>query len=212
METIPTETLDAFLAACRTVNAQGLQRCSSGNLSLRLDAEHMLISASGSWLGTITPQQVSLCTLDGPECINGVKPSVESVFHAGILARRAEVNVVLHFQSPAATTLACMDTSETDFFVLPEMAYYIGPVATVPYITPGTGELAGAVIDAMAEHDMAILRNHGLVTVGSTCEEAIQRACFFELICDVILRSDDRAERLSGEAVEALRPGRAKGV
>jgi ribulose-5-phosphate 4-epimerase/fuculose-1-phosphate aldolase len=212
METIPNEKLDTFLAACRAVHGHGLQQCSSGNLSLRLGEDRMLISASGSWLGSITPQQVSLCSLAGAECINGVRPSVESVFHAGILARREAVNVVLHFQSPAATTMACMDTRKVDFFVLPEMAYYIGPVAAVPYITPGTGELAEAVIEAMSDHDMAILRNHGLVTVGASWEEAVQRACFFELICDVILRSNGRADRLSPQAIDALRPGQAKGV
>ena len=38
---------------------------------------------------------------------------------------------------------------------------------------------------------MAILRNHGFVTVGTDFNDAIQKGMFFELACDVILRGGD---------------------
>lgn len=194
----------------------GLLRCSSGNLSLRLDAERFLISGSRSWLAEIRPEQVALCRLSDGASLNDVRPSVETAFHAGVLRRRADRNVVLHFQTPFATTLACREEAEKiDFRVLPEIAYYLGPVAVVPYFTPGTAELAAAVIEALAKHEMALLRNHGQVTVGIDVDDAIQKAVFFELACEVIVRGGETVRRLSPQdvaALEAQRRGAARAV
>ena len=117
------------------------------------------------------------------------------------------MNVVLHFQTPAATTLACRDDlSKTDFFIIPEIPYYIGAIGIVPYILPGTPALAEAVVGVMKDHDLAMLANHGQVTVGRTYDEAIQRAMFFELACEILLRAGERARPLAPQAVAALRP------
>jgi ribulose-5-phosphate 4-epimerase/fuculose-1-phosphate aldolase len=204
------QEIDTFVTAARRVGAMGLARCSSGNLSWRIDGERMLVTASKAWMADLTADQVVLCRVADCEPLAGGRPSIETRFHAGILRARPEMNVVLHFQSPAATTLACSDLEGVDLNVIIEVPFYIGPVAVVPYLPPGSQELADAVVAAMAEHDMAQLRNHGQVTVGRDLDDAIQRAAFFELACDVVLRAGDRVRPLSGEAVEALR--RSSGV
>ena len=43
--------------------------------------------------------------------IDGAKPTVEIAFHAGIMRARPDVSVVMHFQTPCATTLACQHGS-----------------------------------------------------------------------------------------------------
>ena len=45
---IPQQMADAFTQACHQAAAQQLLRCSSGNLSLRLDADRLIATASGS--------------------------------------------------------------------------------------------------------------------------------------------------------------------
>jgi ribulose-5-phosphate 4-epimerase/fuculose-1-phosphate aldolase len=98
-----------------------------------------------------------------------------------------------------------MPGSYNDLNVIPEIPYYIGAIARVPYILPGTKELADAVIEAMRNHDLAILQNHGLVTVGKSARAAIQNAAFFELACDILLRGKDRVHTLPEDAVRALK-------
>lgn len=204
MSFVPESTTAAFLAACHEAGRRGLVKCSSGNLSLRLDEERMLISGSRSWLDRIEPEQLAVCRIADGGLIEGARPSVETGFHAGILRMRPEVNVVLHFQSPFATTLACMDPASVNYHVLPEIAYYIGPIGQVEYLTPGTPELASAVIETMRGHDLAVLRNHGLVTAARSLDAAIQNAEFFELACSIILRGGRSVVPLEPDSIETL--------
>lgn len=211
MQTMDSATAAGFVAACHRIGQMGLLQCSSGNLSLRLDEERMLVSGSRTWLGEIRQDQLALCRLSDAKALNDIRPSVETVFHAGVLRTRKEMNVVLHFQTPYATTLACSRPAEINFFVLPEIAYYIGSVGVVPYFTPGTAELANAVIQAHEKNDVVILQNHGLVTVGVDYDDAIQKAVFFELACRIIVQGGKDVQRLPADAIDALRGQRGTG-
>ena len=194
-----------FVETAHSTAAHGLLRCSSGNLSWRIDEQLFLVTATRSWLGTLTPAQVALCRIEDGAPVNGVKPSVEAGFHTGILRGRTDIRVVLHFQSPAATTFACRkDAAKVDFAIVPEVPYYIGSIAVVPYLPPGSPELARAVIPAMLKHNLALLRNHGLVTVGRDLDDALQKAVFFEFACQTLLAAGPQARLLTKSAVQAL--------
>ena len=123
------------------------------------------------------------------------------------------MNVALHFQTPAATAIACRsDCDRIEFNVIPEIPYYIGPVVAVPYALPGTLELAESVTASMKAHDMVIMRNHGQVTVGRTYDDTIQKALFFELACEAILRAGEGLQALTREDVRTLREFAQKGT
>lgn len=183
-----------------------LVKCSSGNLSCRLNDAHFLVTATRSWMADLRPDQVAVCRLDNGDSLNGVKPTVEIAFHRGILVHRQDRDAVLHFQSPAATVLACRnDLAEIDLNVTLEIPYYVGPAAIVAPYQSGTLELASEVIKALIDHDLVFLRNHGLVTCGKTLADAIQKAVFFEQACDIILRAGDRLRPLSQDLVATMR-------
>jgi ribulose-5-phosphate 4-epimerase/fuculose-1-phosphate aldolase len=206
-----------FVEACHKAAEYGLVSCSSGNLSWRIEPDTALLSATGSWLGELTAEQVAACDIKSGQCVNGKVPTCESVYHLGILRNRPKVNVVLHFQSPYATAIACGETDKVNFNMTIEVPVYIGTPAIVPYLPPGSGELAQAVIDAFtgsagvspAPTQMAILKNHGLVSVGKDFNDAIQKAVFFELACRIIL-TNPNAKPLNDDAVKQLRTNAAK--
>lgn len=182
--------IDVFAHAAREIAHRGLVKCSSGNLSWRLDDGTVLLSAGGAWLERLTAEQVSICSLEDGRVLNGIRPTCEAGLHLGILRRRSEQRVVLHFQSPHATAIACAERIDWDFNIIIEVPVYIGTPAFVPYHPPGSSELANAVAQAMTDHDMVIMRNHGLVTIGRDFDEAAQRAVFFELACQILLIQD----------------------
>ena len=156
---------------------------------------------------------VTACQVSSGAVLHGNKPSVELGFHHGILRKYTNVNVVLHFQSPAATTVACMPTNNIDFNVIPEVPYYIGPVARIPFILPGSEELAAAVVGAMENHTLVILTNHGLVAVGAGYKQVIQIAEFFEFACGIFLRGNGGGSRIPhGDAQELLKLGESGAV
>ncbi|MBL0714882.1 MAG: class II aldolase/adducin family protein [Desulfosarcina sp.] len=196
---------EEFITATRRVAKHDLVLCGSGNLSWRVADGNVLVTATNSWMGNITKDEVAVCRIADGATLNGKKPSKEIGFHTAILRERQDVNVVLHFQSPCATSIACMDPQVTNFFVIPEIAYYIGSVSVVPYLLPGSPEFAEAVSAAIKKHDLAILRNHGQVTVGRNFDEVIENATYFELACKIILKAGGDVQRLSREAVADLR-------
>jgi len=201
---IGVEELSLFVRACHKTAGYGLLQCSSGNMSWRVSQEHALLTVSRSWLGELREDQVAVCRITDGRCVNGRTPTVESVFHLGVLRSRPELNVVLHFQSPWATAIACGRPEDYDFNVIIETPVYIGEPAIIEYLMPGSPALAEAVIVAMQDHDMASLKNHGLVTVGRDFNDAIQKAAFFELTCQILLCGRD-IRPLPPEALEPLR-------
>lgn len=164
----------------------------------------MFVTRTRSWLGQLTSDDIAVCAIEDGSVLNAVKPTVEVRFHAGILRARPDVNVVLHYQSPCATTLACRQRKNVNYFVVPEIPFYIGPIGHVPYLPPGSEELANAVVETMADHDLALMANHGQVTVASDFDHAIQNAEFFELACQIILAAGCDAKPLSAQAVRDL--------
>jgi len=165
----------------------------------------MLISGTRTWLGEIRPQQVAVVRIRDGHLLSGYKPSAETPFHAGVLRARPDVNVVLHFQTPFATTVACRaDADQLNFFVIPEIPYSIGEIAFVPFLPPGSEALGAAVTAALQTHDLVVLRNHGAVTVGATFDDAIQKAAFFELACQIVVLAAERLEWMPKRDVEWL--------
>lgn len=64
--------------------------------------------------------------------------------------------------------------------MIPEIPFYIGLIGQVPYLPPGS-ELADAVIEVMTVHNLAVMANHGQITVAQDFDHVIQNAEFFEL-------------------------------
>ncbi len=201
---ITKEQMELFVAQAHRYGEAKLMLCSSGNLSWRV-GDKMLVSGTGSWLPVLTPEKISVCDIVSGQPENGVRPSMESVFHLGVLRERPKVNVVLHFQSEYATVVACMKNKPDNFNVTLEIPYHVGEVAVVPYYRPGSPELAQAVIAVLKEHDAVLLSNHGQVVCGKDFDEVFERALFFEMACRIIVQSGMNYTVLSSREVEDLR-------
>ncbi len=215
MKNVQDDILNAFIQACRDMAERGLVRCSSGNLSLRLDNDRLLATSSRSWLESASMETVSVCRISDGALLDGPKPTVEIEFHAKILKTRPDMNVIMHFQTPYATTLACRNQDDINYFVIPEIPFYIGQMARVPYLTPGSKELAEAVTNAMQDHDMVVMENHGIVTASTDYAHAIQNAEFFELACEIIVHGGDTLKPIPENDVKTLlelRQAAARGV
>lgn len=170
---------EAFMEAAHYAGQKKLILCSSGNLSYRI-GNQVLISGTGTWLPKIKEHEIAVCNLETGVLQNGVKPSMESMFHLDLLRKRPEINVVFHCQSRYATVIACMKNKPTNFNVTAEIPCYVGrEIPIVPYYRPGSSELAKAVVEALQNHDAALLTNHGQVFVGTDFDDALQKATFF---------------------------------
>lgn len=187
---ISEKQINDFVAQAQRIGKERLQLCSSGNLSWRVEENIALISGTGSWLPCLEKENIAICEISTGSHIGGPKPSMESTFHLGIMRERKDINVVLHFQSEFATAISCMKNKPTDFNVIAEVPCYCGKeIPVVPYFRPGSPELAQSVTDALKDHDVAILSNHGQVACGKDFDDAFQKAVFFEMACGIIVRA-----------------------
>jgi Ribulose-5-phosphate 4-epimerase and related epimerases and aldolases len=201
---ITEENIKEFVKQAHRCGAANLMLCSSGNLSWRI-GEEALISGTGSWLPAIEAEKVSICDIASGTPKNGVKPSMESTFHLGILRNRPEVNVVLHFQSEYATAVACMKDKPKNFNVTAEVPCHVGrEIPIIPYYRPGSPELAAAVTEAFKEHNSCLLSSHGQVVCGKDFNQAYERAMFFEMACRIIVLSGGKYDVLTNEQIEDL--------
>lgn len=201
---ITDQHIQTFVAQAHRVGELGLTVCSSGNMSWRI-GEQALISGTGSWVPSLRPDQVSICDVATGEVINGLRPSMESVFHLGVMRQRPDVGVVLHFQSPYATQVACSSVRPKSYNVTAEIPLHVGRVIPeIPFFRPGSPELAKAVVNALETHNSALMLKHGQVVCGKDFDDVIQRAMFFEMACRICVLADMRPAVLSEEEVDEL--------
>ena len=201
---ITDKHIQEFVAQAHRVGELGLTICSSGNLSWRI-GDKALISGTGSWVPSLREDQVSVCNVATGEVLNGVKPSMESVFHLGVMRQRPDVGVVLHFQSPYATQVACSEVRPKSYNVTAEIPLHVGRVIPeIPFYRPGSPELAEAVVNALKERNSALMLKHGQVVCGKDFDDVIQRAMFFEMACRICVLADMHPAVLTEEEINAL--------
>ena len=125
--------------------------------------------------------------------------------HLRIYRRRNDVQAVVHAHPPVATAFAVCGEVLNDP-VLPEVIVALGPIALVPYATPGTEALADRFEPLLTGHDVFLLANHGATTLGPTVEVAYARMESLEHSARILLaaRLLGRVRTLTAEQVRDL--------
>jgi L-fuculose-phosphate aldolase len=172
----------AIVAACRNMNATGLNQGTSGNISARF-GDRMLITPSGVPYQDMAPEDLASMpiegaygTWDGP-----LVPSTEWRFHLDITRARPEVGAIVHTHSTYATVLAIARKE------IPACHYMIaaggGPsIRCGTYATYGTKELSDAALEALEDRTCCLLANHGMIATGPTLDKAMWLAVELETI------------------------------
>lgn len=162
---------ESLVATMQSMDARGLNRGTSGNVSVRVEGG-MLVSPSGVVPSLLTPEQVVFVSDDGNWDEMGTLPSSEWRMHLDILAGRPEAMAVVHCHSRHATILACARRS------IPALHYMVAvaggsQVPLAPYATFGSPELAHAIVDTLNGYRACLMANHGQIAIGRSLGEAL---------------------------------------
>jgi L-fuculose-phosphate aldolase len=181
-----TELREAAVAAVRRLDALGMNRGSTGNLSHRL-GDGMLITPTGMGADDLQPQDLVWLGWDG-SLRGSWQPSSEWHFHQAIYRARPDLHAVLHTHSTHAAALACLRRE------LPAFHYMVAiaggdNVPCVPYALFGTEALSQAVAGAFANRDACLMANHGLVAGGASLAKAMKVLQEIESLCEVYLKA-----------------------
>jgi L-fuculose-phosphate aldolase len=175
-----------IIATARQMNACGLNRGKSGNVSARCH-DGFLITPSGLAYASTRPQDIVLMTLDG-EARGALPPSSEWRFHRALYATRPEVGAVVHAHASFATTLACLGRDIPAFHYMVAVAGG-NDIRCAPYATFGTQQLADHALVALEGRKACLLANHGMIAVGSWLQGALALAVEVEALAEQYWRA-----------------------
>jgi L-fuculose-phosphate aldolase len=192
MGTLNRETAaDALLAAGRRLGARGLISAGEGNISVRLDADRLLVTPRGRrkdelerddlvvvWLGHEEREAVSR---------SGLRPTSDLAIHLAVHRARPDVAAMAHAHLPASMALT-LAHEIPDPAALPEMVMLLPRLPFVALGMPGSEELAGRVAAALTEPpeplaSTVLLERHGAIAVGGEPAQAIDRLELVEVLC-----------------------------
>lgn len=158
----------------KILDQKGLVNTLEGNISI-LDREtgELYITPSGMRKKFVNEDLVAVLNKDGEQVAGTAKKSSEYLLHEAALKARPDCNAVAHIHAPYLTSYAYCGQDiklkcSTTFALIYE------EIPCLPYGEAGTSHIADGIEDAIKDHDLILLGNHGCVAVGKTIEDAIK--------------------------------------
>ncbi len=167
-------TRETLCEAMRALVANGLNRGTAGNLSVRT-AEGFLVTPSGVKPARLVPEAIVRMSVTGEVLDASQRPSSEWRFHKDIYVTRPDAGAVVHVHSGYAAALACRRLG------IPAFHYMIAvaggdSIRCATYATFGTQALSDAALAALTDRRACLLANHGIIALGRDLEAALDLA------------------------------------
>jgi ribulose-5-phosphate 4-epimerase/fuculose-1-phosphate aldolase len=181
------------LAACyRLVAMFGWDDLIFTHISARVPGpeHHFLINPYGLLFGEMTASSLVKVDLDGHKVLDSpyeINPAGFTI-HSAVHAAREDAQCVLHVHSVNGVAVSAqaegvLPLSQHSIFVLSSLAYH-----DYEGVALNEDEKPRLVRD-LGEARFLMLRNHGLLTVGSSVAEAFVSMYFFETTCMIQVRA-----------------------
>jgi L-fuculose-phosphate aldolase len=174
------------VATARQMNALGINRGKSGNVSARWK-DGFLVTPSGLPYDEMSPQDIVFVDALGRS--GGARePSSEWRFHFDIYRHKDDACAVVHAHSSFATTLACLGMAVPAFHYMVALAGG-NDIRCAPYATFGTQALSDHAIKALEGRLACLLANHGMIATGPSLTQALALAVEVEALCEQYWRA-----------------------
>ncbi len=183
------ELLDAkkhIIRISRDLHEIGLLVRTWGNISSRVDDDHMLITPSGIKYEDLTPEMIVQVNINDFFYEGDYKPSSELKVHAAAYRIRKDCGFIVHTHQVFATCAGTLGIKKV-------FSYFDDEDVTIPvapYAMPGTDKLAENVSRTLKKYSDAngiIMANHGTLCLGSNSNEAVFQAEMMESACNDFL-------------------------
>jgi L-fuculose-phosphate aldolase len=183
----------------------------SGNLSVRLSDERLLVTPTGVSKFLLRSADMVIVDLQGRQLDGYRKVTSEVSMHLAVYRHRDDVTAVIHSHPPVATSFACVGRG-LDEMLCQEAVMTLGVVPLATYATTGTEEVAASLTPFIPDHDAILMANHGAVSYGATLLQAFQKMEIVEHLAQIALAAHQLgAPRiLKHEQVKQLRDAKTR--
>jgi len=153
------------------MNSMGINQGISGNVSCRWK-KGMLITPSQVPYVQLRPRDIIYVNFNDNSTEGPHKPSSEWLFHRDILAKRNDINAVVHNHSNYATAMAIQQLD------IPALHYMIAAaggkkITCAKYATFGSQELSDNALAALKNRQACLLAHHGVIAIGINIAKAL---------------------------------------
>jgi L-fuculose-phosphate aldolase len=180
----------------RLVYQKGWVAANDGNITVRLDAEHILATPTGVSKGMMHPDDLIIVDMQGNKISGRKERTSEITMHLTIYEMRPDIKSVLHAHPPVATGFATAGRP-LNLALLPEVIIGLGCVPLADYGLPGTPALTEPLKPYIPKYDAIMMGNHGAVCYG----EDVYKAFFRMETVEHFARISLVAELLGGATV-----------
>ena len=171
--------------------------CGEGNVSVK-DDDSFWVKASGTSLDTLEKRDLVACKLSGvPFDSLGLKPSIETGFHAWFMREFDEIKFIAHTHPPKSMQVVCSEQiwSFAEHRLFPDQVVRNGAKScVVPYAMPGKpllNEIEKSVL-AFAEEEgyfpkLILLQNHGIIVASTSHKDCIASTMMCEKSAEIFI-------------------------
>lgn len=208
-----TELRRELVRFSRWLSRLGFMPGTSGNLSVRLDEDRLLVTPTGMSKQLLRSADMVVVDLQGRQLAGSRKVTSEITMHLAVYQQRADIEAVVHSHPPIATAFACAGRA-LDEMLCQEAVMTLGIVPLAKYATTGTAEVASSLRPYISGHDAILMANHGVVSYGNTLLEAFLKTETVEHLAHVGLVAHQlgSARPLCAEQLDELHRAKMKYV
>ena len=166
---------EQICAMARSIFERGLTGGSSGNISVRTEDGGLLVTPTGSSMGSLDPARLSRFDASR-RLIGGDEPTKEMPLHAAFYETRSTAGAVVHLHSCHSVALSLLPDTDPDNMLPPLTAYGVmklGKVVMLPYFMPGDPAMGDAIRGLAGKRSAVMLAHHGPVVAGKDLESAV---------------------------------------
>lgn len=195
----------SIVAACRVLDDAGHADMVWGHVSIRdPQGRGVWLKGSGLGLDEVGEDDVILLGWDGEVLEGSAGRHVEYPIHTELMARRGDVNAVVHTHPIHSIAFAATGwplkplSHEGPLFVPPDVPRFEKTGDLV-----STADLGRALADTLGERLGVLMPRHGITTVGASVGDAVAAAVHLDRACRIALLAGEHAQGSPDE--EALR-------
>lgn len=140
---------------------------------------YVVVTPSGMPYENLTPEDMIVTDLQMNLVEGKNQPSVALNLWTGFLRSRPDLNALVHTHSPYATAFSVVN--EPIPVVTETMADWFGqPIPVAPYLAVEDERFASLPVEILGDGFGVLLGQHGVITLGSTLDHALERAVTLE--------------------------------